>query len=259
MLLTSSLSIETIRAYSRKFKTFPPGARLDAPASPSSLPYPSRKWTLGRILYSSRRSNASSNTLPSGEHRSSGAGRDSVDTASSHPAAPPPWTALRTVFDSAPEHLCDALYAHIVAYNYVSSLRECRPHPTPSSPPPPLRPSTSNSGFGRPRNDGGAAIPRKAAALLGLDGPEPQSRSSVDTHGTRSTSAETQPRREGALRELLVGLSRCIGRLIVTLKEGRTDVVASGGEDGEAGAANVDVDMFLAKALCEVVRCSEDR
>ncbi|MBE3050263.1 hypothetical protein IMZ48_48755, partial [Candidatus Bathyarchaeota archaeon] len=131
------------------------------------------------------------------------------------------------------DYLCDALYAHIVAYNYISALPRCAP----SSPP---KPSSRGADDGE--------IPRKAAALLGLREPDAASLEMATPPSTsRSGLSE---RRDGALRDLLVGLSRCIGRLVVTLREGRGDVVGEGCGD---------VDLFLVRALCEVVRCSEER
>lgn len=213
-LLTSSLSIETIRSYSRKVKTCPPDLKRDLPPPPAHSP---RKWGFSRIL-SSRRSNASS----------CGGSRDSNEEA---PVTP--WTGLRAVFPSGSEYLCDALYAHIVAYNYISAL----PRGATASPP-----KTSSRG-----TDEGE-VPRKAAALLGLREPDA---SSVDTART-PPSARHGPseKRDGALKDLLVGLSRCIGRLVTTLKEGRGEVM---------GEESSEVDLFLVRALCEVVRCSEER
>lgn len=216
-LLTSSLSVETIRSYSRKVKTFPSDA-LAQPAGSSG-----KRWRLGRILASSRRSTASSG------------GRAPRDEAEA-PAPVSPWEALRSVFDGGSEFLCDALYAHIVAYNYVSTLRP--------------RPAQGKSASIAPRKDD--EVPKKAAALLGL-------RSDIGAEGLSSgrPSGETlrgpSERRDGALRELVVGLLRCISRLVVTLREGRAEVLE------EEGCGDEDVDVLLLRSLCELVRCSEER
>jgi hypothetical protein len=57
---------------------------------------------------------------------------------------------------------------------------------------------------------------------------------------------------ENAMRDLLTGLARCIIRLVYTLREGRDEVVGED-EDGEVHA-----DLFLVRALCEIVRASEE-
>lgn len=217
-LLTSSLSVETIRSYSRKVKTFP------AEVLTQTAGYSGKRWRLGRILGSSRRSNASSGSR---------APRDD-DVEAPTPVAP--WEALRSVFDGGSEFLCDALYAHIVAYNYVSTLRP--------------RPSQAKSASIAPQKDD--EVPKKAAALLGL---RPDAAAEGPSSGR--PSGETLPgpseRRDGALRELVVGLLRCISRLVVTLREGRAEV------SEEEGCGVGDVDVLLLRSLCELVRCSEER
>lgn len=215
MLLTSSLSVETIRSYSRKVKTFP----TEAPTQAAG--YSGRRWGISRILLS-RRSNASSG------------GRAQRDTEDD-PAPITPWAPLRAVFDGGSEFLCDALYAHIVAYNYVLTLRS--------------RPTPPKSASIAPRKDD--EVPKKAAALLGL-------RSDVEAEGQSagrpSGEALRSPseKRDGALKELVVGLSVCISRLVVTLREGRSEVLEEGAEEGG-------VDVLLLRSLCELVRCSEER
>lgn len=214
MLLTSSLSIETIRSYSRKVKASLSGLKHDLSQPLSSSP---KKWSFSRFI--SRRSNASSHDRGS---------RDSTEASAS------PWTPLRAVFPSGSEYLCDALYAHIVAYNYISSVQRC----VPSSPSKPSR---------KAADDG--EVPQKAAALLGLRDADA---SSVGTaRSLTGTSCHgSSDKNEGALRDLLVGLSRCMARLIATLQEGSCEV---------AGEGSSDVDLFFVRALCEVVRCSEER
>lgn len=216
MLLTSSLSIETIRSYSRKVKSRPSDLKRDFFPPPSYSP---KKWGFSRFI-SSRRSNASS------------CDRGSRDSTEETPASP--WTPLRAVFPSGSEYLCDALYAHIVAYNYISSVQRCVP--------------ASPSKFSqKPADDG--EVPRKAATVLGL---READASSIETPRSPSGTSRGGPsdRRDGALRDLLVGLSRCIARLLATLRDGSGEFIEEGGGD---------VDLFFVRALCEVVRCSEER
>ena len=216
MLLTSSLSVETIRSYSRKVKTCPADFKRDLSPPPPQHASP-KKWGFSRIL-SSRRSNTSSGD------------RGSRDSTEEVPASP--WTPLRAVFASGSEYLCDALYAHIVAYNYISALQRCAP----------TSPAKSNH---RTADDG--EVPRKAAALLGLHGEALSSEAKALPASRHCSPVE---KRDNALRDLLVGLSKCIGRLVITLRDGSAEVV---------GEENGDVDLFLVRALCEVVRSSEER
>ncbi|CAI4211104.1 unnamed protein product [Parascedosporium putredinis] len=136
---------------------------------------------------------------------------------------------------------------------------------------------------GKPRRDGDdREIPQKAAAFLGIGDSkgrpgtvvEPQTPAIPSRPGTSSSSLYKLRRGKAssrapsvlslertplarsakvdiAMRELLMGLARCIVRLIYTLREGRTDVVS------EEEAAAVRVDPFLVRALCEIVRTAE--
>ncbi|SPO00051.1 uncharacterized protein DNG_02903 [Cephalotrichum gorgonifer] len=222
MLLTSSLSVETIRSYSRMVKTPP----LDYASAPSSS-YPHKRRGLARIL----------STRRLGTPESTSAGRR--DSAEDGPSTP--WACLRPVFDAGEDYLRDALYAHIVVYNYISALPRSRP-----AAPSLTRPSSRLSVMG-----GDGAIPKKAASLLGLR-TQVLARSPTETLRVPGppSQAENTTKRDEALRDLLVGLSRCIDRLVVALKEGAPEA---------AGEGAVPVDVYLARTLCEVVRCSEER
>lgn len=216
MLLTSSLSVETIRSYSRKVKSFPSSPRRDFSPAPY---HPPKKWGFSRFI-SSRRSNASS------------CGRGPRESAEEVLASP--WAPLRAVFPSGSEYLCDALYAHIVAYNYISTVQRCLP-------------ASSSKSSQKSADDG--EVPQKAATLLGL---READAFSMETARSLTGTSRSGPsdKRDSALRDLLVGLSRCIARILVTLREGSGEVVGEGDED---------VDLYFVRALCEVVRCSEER
>ncbi|KAL1843273.1 hypothetical protein VTJ49DRAFT_2382 [Mycothermus thermophilus] len=140
MLLTSSLSIETIRAYSKKVRRRTPidgqFQNVDSDAgsvSSSSSQQQSRRWNMGGWLGHARRgSNMSTDKEQQARQRPSAirltrslsnakisrllrsTGADLVASTTR-----PPWAPIANVFPSAPARLCDALYAHLLAYNYL--------------------------------------------------------------------------------------------------------------------------------------------
>ena len=153
--------------------------------------------------------------------------------------ATPNWEPIRNIFPAATDYLCDALYAHLVVYNYVSIL--C---------PLPLGALAGDSGEGQP-------IPNKAAHLLGLQeaptGPtglrRMASRRAVGGGGSAPMGTGTE------LREVQKGLRLCIAKLVAELKK-------EGSDSEEGGPLNskneVPVDPLLVRSLCEVVRCAEE-
>lgn len=269
MLLSSSLSVDTIRAYARKLKT--PMIDLDGDNSPNSTYQSPRRWGLSRIR--SRRSIGTTTAAMQETIVPSSPLDEGAPISSLRSGVTTPWVSFRTIFSAGSDYLCDALYAHIVVYNYIASL--C-PKPVPSAP---KTPATR----GKPRRDGDdREIPQKAAAFLGIGDSkgrpgtvvEPQTPAIPSRPGTSSSSLYKLRRGKAssrapsvlslertplarsakvdiAMRELLMGLARCIVRLIYTLREGRTDVVS------EEEAAAVRVDPFLVRALCEIVRTAE--
>ena len=269
MLLTSSLSIETIRAYSRKLKN--PNTDFRMPSSPSSPSTP-RKWNISRVL--PRRTNSIVSLR--GRHHQQQSDSSFDDSASVAPVvASPPWLPLRHIFNYQSgnlDYLCDSLYSHIVAYNYISTLTRALPA-LPRSP----RPNTAQTrvSFGRDSKDDPTEIPRKAAFLLGLNEnptvPEPAQRGrsrlarkrsvgvaallpSRPSSGTQTAPpAPRQERADLAIRDLQVGLAKCIARLVVTMKK------LTGGEAADkAISEGLEIDPLFMRSLCEVVRCSEE-
>ncbi|KAJ9155302.1 hypothetical protein NKR23_g1931 [Pleurostoma richardsiae] len=198
------------------------------------------------------------------------------------------WTHIKNIFPLGSDYLCNALYAHIVAYNYVASL--CKSHPPPSSSRGSRHPgapaTNSSAGNGTTATAGiirGPAdetrVPKKAASLLGLSHTAAVSRSDLGAPAQRnkilirespSTSSELgniksncsqiPGRREftnsdsSAVADLRDGLGRCIARLVATLK-------LTGGEQDAPikGANSEDLDPLLMKMLCELVRCCEEQ
>ncbi|WQF82907.1 hypothetical protein CDEST_07921 [Colletotrichum destructivum] len=258
MLLCSSLSIETIRSYSRKVRQPP----LEA-LRPDTPPTSPKRWR----WFSSRRT---SNLANGGRRCCSRGSSSNLDLPSTMPPStvtltPPQWSRIRSVFPHGSDYLCDALYAHIVAYNYLA--------PMVHNPPP--------GGAGRPPTPGSPAstedtIPKKAATLLGLQGcqetttPKPLRKRSSMFLGLRSsswqstfaappssvpttplTAAPLPPASDIPLRDLQHGLHRCIARLVTTLR-------AEGSEGPIAGEPVNDVDPLVMRSLCEIVKCCEE-
>ncbi|KAJ4298748.1 hypothetical protein N0V88_003780 [Collariella sp. IMI 366227] len=177
MLLTSSLSIETIRAYSKKVKH-----RTDLEChlrsnTDSSSVYSSnslnaklpKRWNinlLSHVRRSSKQHQPYYHTLPRPFPQSPEASSSSF-TPHPSPTPNPIWAPIKRIFPTATSHLCDSLYAHLIAYNYISSI--CPPIPIPprtalAMPSPHIRPSTSFQ-------NQDTRIPQKAATLLGMDDP----------------------------------------------------------------------------------------
>lgn len=227
MLLSSSLSIETIRTYARKLRQPPqiftggPGGlsegginRSPSPWSPPPSPpehHGSKKWywpihRKGSVRGHHTDSRAQGTWTISGHNTSGGGpkhfdsptqssgahqinapagrvadvhiaaingGKDSALTESSSPGLvssscpplqPPNWIPLKNIFRGASDYLCDALYAHVVAYNYISCLcgRGVKLSEAEGS-------SSSGPGQGATVTAFETGrIPRKAATLLGL-------------------------------------------------------------------------------------------
>jgi hypothetical protein len=79
----------------------------------------------------------------------------------------PVWAPIKNIFPSASDYQCDALYAHLLAYNYISSL--CSATTLPQTPViPPKSSHQQGPGDDSARN---LKVPQKAATLLGMDDP----------------------------------------------------------------------------------------
>ncbi|TEA13047.1 hypothetical protein C8034_v005270 [Colletotrichum sidae] len=252
MLLCSSLSVETIRSYSRKVRH-----PVQEPVRPETPPASPKRW---RWLAPRRKDSASVRRSSS----SRGASSSALDLASMPPSTatlaatlgPPQWSRIRNLFPTGSDYLCDALYAHIVAYNYLLPLAQmaARP-PTP----------------GTPETTAGSAddsIPKKAASLLGLQGchdttppPRPLRKRSSMFLGLRACSsrqstvhpapATPAPACDVSLRDLQIGLRRCVARLVATLR-------AEGSDGPLAGDSVNEIDPLIMRSLCEIVKCCEE-
>ncbi|KAH6645840.1 hypothetical protein BKA67DRAFT_87679 [Truncatella angustata] len=283
MLLCSSLSIETIRGNSKKFRFRTPNHNT---ASQVSLnlqdnPAKSSKW---KWLPTKKISEHSPTKL---EFQS----RSSIDplgeTAGTRSECPE-WYAIKNIFPTGTDHLCDALYAHILAYNYITSIcprsavviPAARPVSKQSSHPSISTVSNISSRISElsaPRS-GSNGIPTKAATLLGLQtDPSTTIAPPRETPATRPSTLRGKTsflkgRRENAksfvpinsrtaddhdqsLKDLRLGLAKCIARLVGTLRLASSEDFSTSSKpvDGK------DIDSMFIRALCEVVRCNEER
>ncbi|KAK4245613.1 hypothetical protein C7999DRAFT_16207 [Corynascus novoguineensis] len=206
MLLTSSLSIETIRAYSKKFKhqvgmnrTFRGVDTASVRPSTSQSSKSPKRWNMSWLGHSQR-----SNKQPHLQHQQQSQQHSySLTRGSQFPpfamsslslaatAAPAPaWAPIKNIFPSASNHLCDALYAHLLAYNYVASLV---PQTTPS---PVFFPTTAPSSSRPDPRAGtdrkGLRIPHKAASLLGMDDPVSAAAAAYSRHHHQQQQQQQQ-------------------------------------------------------------------
>lgn len=262
MLLCTSLSIETIRSQSRKIRYRAPSlSNSTGETSPfEELPPKQSKW---RWLTTKRPQDS---PPPAKLQSRSTAARPNTAHANSNPD----WQAIKNVFPRGTDHLCNALYAHLLAYNYVTYLCP-RSVVTPPAPRPSSRRDTDMETQPRP-SDAASGIPAKASALLGLEGSSslapPSSRTST-MHGRPPSSAGKRDNKsftsaanrqanenDSALKDLRLALAKCIARLVGTLR--LTSSANLGGST--CGSVDIkDVDPLFIRALCEIVRCCEER
>ncbi len=263
MLTPDCYSIETIRSYSRKVRRCDqavPTHASDEVRSILSGTSSRRRWKLPRVSLKSWRTTPSLSRLqpawPSGPTAvdDDKKGRDSL--------------CIQRIFPAASAYHCDALYAHILAFNYITALS-----PSPSAgqrhrPRPSMQVDDDDADvasadghcdprFRRPRR----ANRDKAASLLGIETPQPTRflpqtpRSSFsELIGGGGGGTQLTPEVEADLREIRLGLASCIRELLRTLK-----LTTAGRESTRMTDAAVrDVDPVLMRSLCEVVRLREE-
>ncbi|KAF5023454.1 hypothetical protein F66182_4499 [Fusarium sp. NRRL 66182] len=239
MLLSSSLTTETIRSYSKKVR-HPPNIWVE-PSTDSSTLHPRRSiWK--KVVSHGRE--------PAGPRRQRSHHENGPHSGGA--ASPAPWAPLRHVFAGCSDYICDALYAHIVAYNYVSRV--------PRSQPSGKRASTSDS------KSQGDNIPKKAASLLGLSPPQSNPAPNVGRFTKKFTTpltamgfgkeeVSTATVQDNATRNIESGLLRCISRLVATAK---LITEEGSGEERLMDTEPREVDMIFVRSLCEIVRLSEE-
>ncbi|KAI1324896.1 hypothetical protein F5Y16DRAFT_401899 [Xylariaceae sp. FL0255] len=221
ILVSDSVTVETIRAASR-------GIRYAAAGRPSPIcngastkssdakKQPSRqsKWKLSRLL-----SGSSSTDKNQEDIEPFSMSVDNLPSTSGKPA----WVTVRAIFPQGTDYLCDSLYAHILAFNYITALcpraalitptatlqatqRSVPQHrhtsswrrriPTPTQ----QRPSSSSSSLSL-GSDSGASIsaqsyitigaPKKAASILGIG--EKSSRPATAASRMHATEQQQRP------------------------------------------------------------------
>ncbi|KAM3502339.1 hypothetical protein MY11210_009098 [Beauveria gryllotalpidicola] len=268
ILLSSSLTIDTIRSYSKKMR------HPETDFMRLSSPEEAAKKSLWRRVNPLKRA-SSSNLRHKALHSANESRAGSIGGVDAQKA----WSAIQNVFGTCSEYICDALFAHIVAYNYVSAqLARSAAAST----------SASSSLVGRhtsPRRAGGPSpadkkqdnIPKKAASLLGLNshGMEPAGAGARHNRLARRPSnmtmtAASRPwsrdellpcqlvpnaEHEAPVRTVHEGLYKCIVRLIATARlmsaSGRT-------EEPIIDADATDADALFLRSLCEIVRLVEE-
>ena len=262
MLLTSSLSIETIRTYSRKLRQ--PMRRPDnlpdddqsTRSSSGNSTKQRKRWNLSGFMHS-RGGKRDQSSWPAME------ALGTLDSPQSE--MPTCWASIKNIFPTGSAHLCDALYAHLVAYNYISTLCPLPQMPSSATMPGSILGTSDSESY-----DGGRKVPKKAASLLGLnDTATDEYNAAVNMGHRRGMSGmfgfgnghKISSRNRGnasstngsALRDIQAGLSRCISQLVVTIK------LTTGESAVGKGTMSAEmIDPLLMRALCEVVRCSEE-
>ncbi|KAF6835499.1 hypothetical protein CMUS01_05767 [Colletotrichum musicola] len=259
MLLCSSLSIETIRNYSRKVRHPALQEPVARPETPPASPKQRWRWLAPRRTANSVRCRSRSS--------SSNVDLPSMPPSTATLLAPPQWSRIRNLFPNGSDYLCDALYAHVVAYNYILPMVQSAPRP-----PTPGTPGTLETNSGSTDD----SIPKKAATLLGLQGlqdgtlplPPPlrkrssmfmsrracSSRQSVlppPTPAPPATPVQQTSSSDVPLRDLVMGLRRCVARLVATLR-------AEGSDGPLAGESVNEIDPLIMRSLCEIVKCCEE-
>lgn len=288
MLLISSLSIETIRAYAKKLRR--PENSLDlSPLSPvGTVGSTSSRWkrSMGRTT-----SRAIASPLPPSEPNDLTLTR----TTSSTTRPGPSWFCIKRVFPSGSDYRCEALYAHLLAYNYIATICGHDVVPLTLPVPSPVRrgtapvhvrcASTSAEMLARTEPDFFPVVPKKAAHLLGIGAGSGSTTNLVRTASLKSVGRvrgflkrgrgirdevdfETlggktgaKPGNEVALREVMTGLVKCVAALVRFLKSSES-VRSSAGEEGDDDEEDDDdvvgLDMHMFRALCELVRAEEE-
>lgn len=307
MLRTSSLTIQTIRSYSRKLKrgginnervfgrdseevafdTLDPQTSVYMSAfdrQPSFGSLKLKKLSLrGRLNLTSRLTSSPTSPCLKEEDdfwrdfddRYPATRSNTPPSHKSHSEVSACVAALRSIFPNGTDYLLDALYAHIIAYNYINSLcgglphlqndgshRPLRTRPSKNFAVPPGVTSRVDLGLQDPDDSvvrdyeddvagvaSAAVVPRKAASLLGLGGtnmgkpvkPRPGTLGGRKAKYRRTTppaaSFSASLESESAMRDLRDAIVVNVSRLVATVKSASAPALGDmGGEDGEDGA-----------------------
>ncbi|KAM3541818.1 hypothetical protein BM221_009359 [Beauveria bassiana] len=272
ILLSSSLTIDTIRSYSKKMR------HPETDFMRLSPPEETAKKSLWSKVNPLKRAASSKNLRHNALHSANESRAGIMGGADAQKA----WSAIQNVFGTCSEYICDALFAHIMAYNYVSALlaRSAATSTSASSSLVRRHPSCRRVGGPSAADQKQDDIPKKAASLLGLSshGIEPAGAGARQTprlarrtsNMTMTASSHSRPWsrdellpcqlapsavHEAPVRTVHEGLYKCIVRLIATARlmsaSGRTEAPIT-----EADATDADA-LFL-RSLCEIVRLVEE-
>ena len=307
MLLSSSLSIETIRSYARKLRqpsdqgcsgsellvSTHDSCILSPRSPPPSPPENQKKWFWPASRHrkgsqSKRLRSLSWGIGAAGGGNSQGRWKHfdlNLNSLKQGPAhnqggstttnlSPPSWEPLSKIFRGGSDYLCDALYAHVVAYNYVSGLCS-KGHKLVEVEKPKGSPENKMEQW---QELPLSRIPRKAAMLLGIGGVEDITSATTPKGGEEegqerekgkarrgtvpglihppqpTLSAEEQTQ-SNFLRELQSALADCVAKLVTALS--REDGGSVGMEPLIIGSKVPHVDPLLFRSLCELVSFAE--
>lgn len=308
MLRTSSLTVQTIRSYSRKLRrgginnsssnerSFVRDSNdiaFDAPNSPQSVYVPSldRQSSFGnlrlkglslrgRLNFSSRLTASPTSPLKENDefwrdfdHRYPSTRSNTPPSRKSQSEVSACVAALRSIFPNGTDYFLDALYAHVIAYNYINSLCGGLPHlqnhgghelgyarastnvavPLGVTSRADLRLQDPDDALIRHFEDdvasvaSAAVVPKKAASLLGLGatnmGKPVQPRPGT-LGGRKAKYRKTTPpaaafsaslESESAMLDLRDAVAVNIRRLVGTVKSASASANRERGDDGDDG------------------------
>lgn len=302
MLRTSSLTVQTIRSYSRKLKRGGVNNERALTRDSNEIAFDARDWSApalgrqpslgnlklkklslrGRLNLTSRltASPTSPNPREDGvvwrnfESHQLSTRPETPLSRKSHSEVSACVAALRSIFPNGTDYLLDALYAHIIAYNYINSLcgglphlqndgghRGLRARPSMNFAVPLGVTSRADLKLQDPEDSAiqefqddvasvasTAIFPKKAASLLGLGDTnmgKPVKPHSGTLGGRRAKYRKTTPpaasfsaslESESAMRDLRDTISANIHRLVATMKEASFSASKEeSDEDGEDG------------------------
>ena len=254
MLTCRSLAFETLRSYSKKVKQLGPSMHDGAHSASPFEDNPDQKRNPFRraVKYVSRRISALPRIQPPRPFRPQSVhAREPLAAA----ALVADWTPIKNIFPLGSDYMCESLYAHLVAYNYIKSV--CPPGPLWET-----RPRTPNIGTSQSpvSHAERCRVSNKAASVLGISyGPGAKHDLPPVVHGrcssmatgkwppTSQSSGRVNPSRD-SMEELRLGLIRCIGCLVTT-------VTTTGAKDRPSPLFTQE----LLRSLSEIVRCSEEQ
>ncbi|KAG8415874.1 hypothetical protein J3459_013935 [Metarhizium acridum] len=258
MLLTSSLTVETIRSYAKKMR-HPVTEALSISGDTSIQPPRKSLW---RKVFDYNKGPQLSDWETRPRYSNSRQGSSMGSSSSEELDMPKPWTPIRNVFGHCSDYICDAIYAHIVSYNYVSALVARNPVPVAGN----GRTSSISTRDQQQQDD----IPKKAASLLGLTASASAERAASrgrfprrvssplgewNKEGIMTSRNTTPSSQDNALRVIQSGLLQCIARLVATAK---LMADSDAGEERMVDMEAEDADMLFMRSLCEIVRMAEE-